>query len=68
LRCARGWIRREVSPYDKRRFSLYITLKGERMLREVAQIIPRHERKYTSVLTEQERATLNGLLRKLILG
>src|SRR5512146_593768 len=33
----RGWIRREVPPHDKRRYSLYITPKGQKMLREVAQ-------------------------------
>lgn len=61
-----GWIRREVSPYDKRRFSLYITPKGERMMRDVSRIIPQHEREYTAQLTEDERKTLKRLLRKLI--
>ncbi len=61
-----GWIRREVSAHDKRRFSLYITPKGERMMRDVARIIPRHEREYTASLTEDERRTLKRLLRKLI--
>lgn len=63
-----GWIRREVSPHDKRRFSLYLTAKGERMLREVAQIIPRHEREFTAMLSGEERETLKRLLRKLIMG
>lgn len=64
----RGWIRREVSSHDKRRYSLYVTAKGQRMLREVAQIIPRHEREHTAVLTEEDRQTLKRLLRKLIMG
>jgi len=63
----RGWIRREVSAHDRRRFSLYITPKGERMLREVAQIIPQHEREYTAMLTAEERETLKRLLRKLVM-
>lgn len=63
---SRGWIRRESSPYDKRKFSLYITPKGERMLREVVRIIPQHEREYTAPLTPGERETLKRLLLKLI--
>lgn len=62
----RGWIRREVSADDKRRYSLYITPKGQRMLGEVAQIIPRHEREHTAILTAEDRQTLKRLLHKLI--
>ncbi len=62
----RGWIRREVSADDRRRFSLYITTRGEQMLRRVASIIPRHEDEFTSALTPEERQTLKSLLRKLI--
>jgi len=62
----RGWLRREVSAHDKRRYSLHITAKGQRMLQEVAQIIPRHEGEYTAVLTEEDRQTLKRLLHKLI--
>ncbi len=64
----RGWIRREVSHQDRRRFALYITPKGERMLRDVATIIPQHEREYTAALTADERRTLRRLLQKLIGG
>lgn len=62
----RGWIRREDSPHDRRKFSLYVTPKGERMLREVVRIIPQHERDYTAPLTQAERETLKRLLLKLI--
>lgn len=62
----RGWIRREDSPQDKRKFSLYITPKGAQMLRNVVRIIPQHEREYTSVLTANERETLKRLLLKLL--
>ncbi len=64
----RGWIRREVSSHDKRRYALYITPKGRRMLHEVAQIIPRHEREHTAILTEEDRQLLKRLLHKLIVG
>lgn len=62
----RGWIRREDSPFDGRKFSLFITPKGTRMLRSVACIIPQHEREYTAPLTAEERETLKTLLLKLI--
>lgn len=64
----RGWIRRVTAHQDRRRFALYITPKGERMLREVATIIPRHEREYTAALSADERRTLRRLLQKLIVG
>jgi DNA-binding MarR family transcriptional regulator len=64
----RGWIRREVSGRDKRRFSLFITARGERMLQKIVSIIPQHEREFTSALTAEERETLKTLLRKLIIG
>lgn len=62
----RGWIRREVSAHDRRRFSLFITERGEQMLRRVASIIPQHENEFASALTPEERQTLKALMRKLI--
>lgn len=64
----RGWIRRVISPDDKRKFSLYITPKGTDMLRNVVRVIPQHEREYTAPLTADERETLKRLLLKLIAG
>lgn len=64
----RGWIRRELSSHDQRRYSLYVTAKGQQMLHEVARIIPRHEREHTAILTEEDRQMLKRLLRKLIMG
>lgn len=64
----RGWIRREVSGRDKRRFSLFITARGERMLQKIISIIPQHESEFASDLTAAERETLRTLLRKLIIG
>jgi DNA-binding MarR family transcriptional regulator len=61
-----GWIKRVVSPRDKRRYELQITAKGERMLAEVRQIIARHEAEFLAPLSKAERETLRGLLAKLI--
>ena len=63
---ARGWVRRERDPKDRRRFSLNITKKGEQMLREVVDVIAHHERLFTRSLTDAERLTLQFLLGKLI--
>ncbi len=61
-----GWIKRVVSPTDKRRYQLQITLKGERMLAEMRQIIARHEAEFLAPLSQQERESLRELLAKLI--
>lgn len=65
--CVRlGWIKRVLSPHDKRRYELQITPKGERMLTEVRQIIARHESEFLAPLSKPERETLRDLLAKLI--
>jgi DNA-binding MarR family transcriptional regulator len=65
--CVRkGWIKRVVSPKDKRRYELQLTPKGERMLAEVRQIIARHEAEFLAPLSQGERECLRGLLAKLI--
>jgi DNA-binding MarR family transcriptional regulator len=65
--CVRlGWIKRVLSPKDKRRYELQITPKGERMLAEVRQIIARHEAEFLAPLSKAERETLRELLAKLI--
>jgi DNA-binding MarR family transcriptional regulator len=65
--CVRhGWIKRVLSPQDKRRYELQITPKGERMLAEVRQIIARHEAEFLAPLSRPERENLRELLAKLI--
>ena len=61
-----GWIKRVVSPQDRRRYELQITAKGQRMLAEVRQIIARHEDEFFAPLSQDERESLRGLLAKLI--
>ena len=57
-----GWIKRVVSPKDKRRYELQITLKGERMLAQMRQIIARHEADFLAPLSQEERESLRELL------
>ena len=65
--CVRhGWIKRVVSPQDKRRYELQITPKGERMLAEVRTIIAKHESEFLAPLSKDEREHLRELLAKLI--
>ena len=61
-----GWIKRVVSPKDKRRYELHITPKGEHMLAEVRQIIAQHEADFLAPLSQDERESLRELLAKLI--
>ena len=65
--CVRhGWIKRVVSPQDKRRYELQITPKGDRMLAEVRTIIAKHESEFLAPLSKDERGHLRELLAKLI--
>ena len=64
----RGWVRREDSPHDKRRFRLYITPAGTQMLREAVRISPAHEQEFAAGLSDAERLMLRRLLHKLIMS
>jgi DNA-binding MarR family transcriptional regulator len=61
----RGIAERRVDPDDRRRRSVYLTDKGQ----EQMQVLQREARKaaksFLAPLDEEERATLNALLRKL---
>jgi DNA-binding MarR family transcriptional regulator len=61
----RGIAERRIDPEDRRRRSVYLTDKGH----EQMQVLQREARKaaksFLGPLTEDERATLNTLLRKL---
>jgi len=59
-------IRREPSPDDKRRYALFLTAHGKRVLEELRERIPAHEREFTAGLTEEEKLTLRRLLDKLV--
>lgn len=64
----RGWVRRDDSPQDKRRFLLYITPAGAQMLRESIRISPAHEEELAAALSDSERRMLRRLLHKLIMS
>jgi DNA-binding MarR family transcriptional regulator len=60
-----GWLRREAAG-PGRRYALYTTARGTRMLRLAASIIPTHEDSLLRNLSRGERLELRRLLRKLI--
>lgn len=65
---AAGFVRRTDSSDDARRYSLFLTTRGERMLAKVRQRIPQHERHAGSRLDSSERLQLRALLDKLVYG
>ncbi|MEY4761748.1 MAG: hypothetical protein RLZZ200_1604, partial [Pseudomonadota bacterium] len=61
-----GWVRREVSVEDRRRFALYITESGKRMLESARKLIEQHEADLAAPLSAAERIELARLLKKII--
>lgn len=65
---ASGFVRRVDSSVDARRYSLYLSSRGEQMLVKLRQRIPEHERHAAGRLSFQERLQLRSLLDKLVYG
>jgi len=64
----RGLINRQIDPEDRRARRITITEKGRSLIsRALDQQVSRH-RAINSVLTLEERETLTGLLRKLLVA
>jgi DNA-binding MarR family transcriptional regulator len=64
----KGFVRRDRSQQDGRSYALYLTSRGEAMLRALRQRIPPHERAVGGKLTLEERKRLRLLLDKLVYG
>jgi DNA-binding MarR family transcriptional regulator len=62
----KGFVRRSVSAGDRRKYELYVTDKGLRLLAEAQGVVPDHEDLFAKTLTLDERETLRRLLMKLI--
>ncbi len=62
----RGLVRRRVSPDDKRRHSLRLTARGQRLLTESASAASRAQERLLHAFSEEERQTLHALLERLI--
>jgi DNA-binding MarR family transcriptional regulator len=62
---ARGLVRRERPPTDRRVFALHLTDDGERMVARLREIGIAHEREMTAALTPEEHAALAEQLRRI---
>ena len=62
----KGLVRRVVASHDRRQYELYVTKAGLRLVENARRVIPEHERMFAETLTKEERATLRGLLMRLI--
>ncbi|MBK6360928.1 MAG: winged helix-turn-helix transcriptional regulator [Comamonadaceae bacterium] len=65
---ARGWIRREVDPKDKRRKLLWVTAEGERAVARMKSGVARVQQRLMAPLSEPEQAQLVDLLARLVAG
>ncbi len=65
---AKGWVRREADPKDKRRKLLWTTLEGQKVALQMKRAVNRAQLRIVSPLDAAERAQLNALLAKLITG
>jgi DNA-binding MarR family transcriptional regulator len=62
----KGLVRRVVASHDRRQYELYVTKAGLRLVEDARRVIPEHERMFAETLSKDERATLRGLLMRLI--
>lgn len=65
---ARGWVRREGDPRDKRRKLLWVTAEGEQAVRDMTQCVRRVQSRLVAPLDAAEQAQLASLLGKLVAG
>lgn len=63
-----GFVRRVASRTDRRRYELFVTPKGLKLLEDAREVIPQHEDMFAASLTPSERSTLRRLLLRLISG
>lgn len=65
---AKGWVKREADPLDKRRKLLWTTPEGEQVALQMKRAVSRAQQRIVSPLDAQEREQLSMLLAKLVAG
>ena len=65
---AKGWVRREADPLDKRRKLLWATPEGEQVALQMKRAVSRAQKRIVSPLNARERDQLAALLAKLVAG
>ena len=63
---AKGWVKRETDPGDKRRKLLWITPAGEKVAVQMKRAVTRAQQRIVAPLDEKERVQLGTLLGKLV--
>jgi DNA-binding MarR family transcriptional regulator len=63
---AKGWLRREPDPHDRRRRLLWVTGAGQETVRQLKGPIGRSQAQLLAALDEAEAAELLRLLNKLV--
>lgn len=65
---AKGWVRREADPDDKRRKLLWVTPEGQKVALEMKRAVNKVQARLLGPLDEAERKQFRRLLGKLIAG
>lgn len=65
---AKGWVRREADPGDRRRKLLWVTPEGEKVALQMKRAVGKVQSRLLGPLDEAERAQFGALLGKLIAG
>jgi DNA-binding MarR family transcriptional regulator len=65
---AKGWVRREADPADKRRKLLWVTPAGEEVALHMKRAVSKVQSRLLKPLTKVEREQFRALLGKLIAG
>ena len=65
---AKGWVRRQADPDDKRRKLLWATAEGEQLALKMKRAVSRAQQRIVGPLEPDERVQLSALLSKLVAG
>lgn len=65
---AKGWVRREADPADKRRKLLWVTPEGQTIALQMKRAVNKVQTRLLGPLTAAERKQFGALLGKLIAG
>lgn len=65
---AKGWVRREADPADKRRKLLWVTPEGQKIALQMKRAVSKVQTRLLGPLSAAERKRFGALLAKLIAG
>lgn len=65
---AKGWVKRQADPDDRRRKLLWATAEGEQLALKMKRAVGRAQQRIVGPLEPDERVQLSALLSKLVAG